>query len=269
MSHETEEALPPTMSSLAADLRDLGITSGMTLLVHSSMKRIADWVIGGAQAVILALETVLGEEGTLVMPTMTSELSDPTDWQHPPVPQSWWELIRQEMPPFMADLTVTREMGVVAETFRKQTGTLRSNHPQTSFAAWGKHAAFVTEDHRLESPTGEFSPVARVYDLHGYVLLLGVGHGNNTSLHLAEERAHYAGKRTMRNGAPVLVDGQRQWVEFELLDGNDGDFVQLGDAFAQETGLVRQGQVGQATALLMPQRPLVDFGVRWMEQNRR
>ena len=43
---------------------------------------------------------------------------------------AWWETIRQEMPAFMPDLTVTREMGIVAETFRKQNGVLRSDHPQ-------------------------------------------------------------------------------------------------------------------------------------------
>jgi aminoglycoside 3-N-acetyltransferase len=253
---------------LTTDLRALGVTAGMTLIVHSSLKAIANWVIGGAQAVILALEAAIGEEGTLVMPTMSGELSDPADWQHPPVPSAWWELIRQEMPPFMADLTVTREMGLIAETFRKQDGALRSSHPRTSFAARGKHAAEITANHRLESALGEDSPLARIYDLNGHVLLLGVGHGNNTSLHLAEERAHYPGKRMMRIGAPLLVDGERRWIVVEELDGDDGDFVQIGADFTQDSGLVRQGKVGQATALLMPQRPLVDYGVRWMEQRR-
>ncbi len=268
MSQERAVSLPPTMTSLTADLRSLGVTAGMTLIVHSSLKAIADWVIGDAQAVILALEAVLGEEGTLVMPTMTNNLTEPSDWQHPPVPPAWWELIRQETPPFMPDLTVTRVMGIVPETFRKQDGTLRSNHPHTSFAARGKHANLITTNHRLESATGEDSPLARIYDLDGYVLLLGVDHGNNTSLHLAEERAHYPSKRRARNGAPILVNGQRQWVEFEELYGDDEDFAQIGDDFARDTGLVRQGLVGEATALLMAQRPLVDFGVRWMEQNR-
>jgi aminoglycoside 3-N-acetyltransferase len=262
------EPLPPTVSSLTADLCALGVAAGMTLIVHSSLKAVADWIIGGPQAVILALESALGAEGTLVMPTMTGELTEPADWQHPPVPAAWWPLIRQEMPPFMPDLTVTREMGVLAETFRKQDGVLRSNHPHTSFAAWGKHAAFVTANHTLESGTGEQSPIARIYDLDGYVLLMGVGHDNNTSLHLAEARARYPSKRLIGNGAPILVEGQRRWVEFQELAGDEGDFVQIGADFARETGLVRQGNVGQATTLLIPQRPLVDYAVQWMEQHR-
>jgi aminoglycoside 3-N-acetyltransferase len=260
--------LPPTVSSLLTDLRALGVEPGMTLLVHSSLSAIADWVVGGASAVILALEAAIGPEGTLVMPTQSGELSDPANWQHPPVPQHWWDLIRQEMPPFCPDLTETRSMGRIPETFRKQEGVLRSNHPQTSFAAWGKHAQFVTADHALENELGERSPLARIYDLAGSVLLLGVGHERNTSLHLAEYRATYSRKRIISSAAPILVDGQRQWVTFEGIDLDDEDFPQIGAAFADATGLVRQGKVGQATALLMPQRLLVDFAVQWMEVHR-
>ena len=267
--HYPPQAFPPTVASLRADLFELGVAPDMTLLVHASFKAIAEWVIGGPQAMILALEGVLGSGGTLVMPTHSGDLSDPADWQHPPVPEVWWELIRQEMPPFMPDLTVTREMGILAETFRKQNGVLRSSHPQTSFAAWGTHRHFITSGHDLLSRMGEQSPLARIYDLGGYVLLLGVGHGNNSSLHLAEYRANFPGKTIERNGAPILVEGLRRWVKYEEMSISDADFVQIGADFAQTTGLVRQGKVGQATALLMPQRPLVDFAVRWMEQHRR
>lgn len=268
MSHEQAEPIPPTVSSLTADLSALGLTSGMTLIVHTSMKAIADWIIGDAQAVILALEGILGPEGTLVMPTMTGNLSDPQNWQNPPVPSTWWDAIRQETPAFMPDLTVTRDMGRLAETFRKQDGVLRSSHPQSSFAAWGKHAAFITANHLLESTTGEHSPVARIYDLDGHVLLLGVGHGNNSSLHLAEDRANYPNKEWVRSAAPILIDGERHWVEFDDLATNESDFGQIGSDFARDTGSVREGKVGKATSLLMPQRPLVDYGVRWMEQYR-
>lgn len=257
--------------SLARDLVALGLQAGMSVIVHSSLSKFG-WVCGGPVAVIQALEDVLTPEGSLVMPTHSADLSDPARWQHPPVPESWWEPIRQTMPAFDPDLTPTRDMGAVPETFRKQPGVLRSYHPDASFAAWGKHASFIAKDHSLEHGMGNQSPLARLYELDGYVLLLGVGHGNNTSLHLAETRANFPGKPIITCGAPMFVthpNGQREraWVNYQDLDYNGDDFLTLGAAF-EATGAVNIGRVACAESRLMPQRTLVDFGVKWLEANR-
>ena len=68
--------IPLTVESLAARLRDCGLDAGQTVLVHMAMSKLG-WIVGGAQAVILALLEVLGEDGTLMMPAHTSSNTDP------------------------------------------------------------------------------------------------------------------------------------------------------------------------------------------------
>lgn len=261
-------AAPITVTSLVTDLSALGVTAGMTLLVHASLSALG-WVCGGPVAVVQALQHTLSPAGTLVMPTHSGDLSDPAGWQNPPVPKSWWEPIRQTMPAFEPDKTPSRGMGAIPECFRTQRDVRRSLHPQFSFAAWGHHRDAVVGHHGLGFGLGETSPLAKIYQLAGWVLLLGVGHDSNTSLHLAEYRANYPGKKYATFGTAMQVDGQRRWVTFQDLELDSDDFVLIGDDFARESGAVRRGRVGLVNALLMPQRTLVDYGVAWIERHRR
>ena len=132
---DTAPREPVTRSSLASDLRALGLVEGATVIVHTSMARLGP-VIGGAQAVIVALLDTLGERGTLVMPAHSGQLSDPAHWRAPPAPEAWWDTIRQEMPAYDPALTPTRNMGAVAESFRTYPGVRRSAHPQVVCCPW-------------------------------------------------------------------------------------------------------------------------------------
>jgi aminoglycoside 3-N-acetyltransferase len=260
-----DQTQPHTTATLTADLRALGVVPGDALLVHSSMKSLG-FVAGGAQAVVEALLSAVGPEGTLVVPTHTSVNTDPAGWQNPPVPEHWWPAIRSEAPGFDPARSPSRWVGVLPEVVRTWPGALRSSHPHVSCAALGAHAREVTAEHDLAESHGERSPIGAVYGLGGKVLLLGCGHDSNTSLHLAERRQ--AAPPMGETGAAIRnPDGTSRWATWTDLVTGEDDFDQVGAAF-EETGAVTVGQVGSATARLMDQRSLVDFAVSWMARNR-
>jgi aminoglycoside 3-N-acetyltransferase len=258
---------PITITRLVDDLQQLGLEAGQTVLVHSSLSKLG-WVCGGTQAVIMALMDVLGNDGTLMMPTHTAQNTDPSNWGAPPVPESWVQTIRDNRPAYDPTLTPPREMGAIPESFRKMSGVKRSNHPIGSFAAMGKQADFLLDKHdSLEQMFGDTSPIGKLYDCGGHVLLLGVTHSNNTSLHLAEHRADFPSKRMVKEGVAMMVEGQRQWVDFEMMALETDDFEEIGTAYHTQHGYP-QGKVGLANALFMRQAPIVDFATQWMTQNR-
>jgi aminoglycoside 3-N-acetyltransferase len=138
-------------------------------------------------------------------------------------------------------------------------------HPALSFAAWGQYAGVVTAGHSLDYGLGEGSPLARVYELDGHVLLLGVGHDRNTSFHLAEYRA--GGSPATTEVAAILEDGRRVWREYRDIALDSERFAVLGSDF-ETTGAVRRGRVGQAEARLFRQRAAVDYAVGLLERGR-
>ncbi|MET8309427.1 AAC(3) family N-acetyltransferase [Micromonospora sp. NPDC005173] len=261
----TDAGTPGTRRSLAAQLRLLGVRPGATLLVHAALRPLG-FVCGGPQAVVLALRDALGPDGTLVVPTHTPDNSDPAQWRNPPVPADWWPLIRAEMPGFDPAVTPSRYMGVLAETVRGWPGALRSSHPQVSFAALGPAAEQVMAGHDRADMLGEGSPLARLHDLDADVLLLGVDHGVNTSMHLAEYRRP-SPPRERLGGAVRTADGGREWVWWQDVRLDETDFGALGRDL-EATGAVRIGPVGTGTGRLMRQRAAVDFAVHWLARNR-
>jgi len=264
---EERSAEPVTIASMTDDLEDLGVGGGDTVLVHTSLSSLG-WVCGGAPAVVDALQRTVGEDGTIVMPTHSPGNMEPSSMSSPPVPESWYETIRDQMPPYRPAVTPTQGMGAVAECFRSCPGVIRSNHPQHSFAAWGADAGDITADHSLEYSLGEGSPLARVYERDGDVLFLGTDHATNTSIHLAEYRADLD-IATKACASAMLVDGERKWVEWEDIDFTDEDFDACGAAFEREhPDAVETGTVGVAEAKRIDQPTLVDFAAEWFEQNR-
>ena len=262
---------PNTVRTIFEDLKQLGIKKGDILLVHSSLSKIG-WIAGGPIAVIQALMEILTEEGTIVMPTHSGDYSDPKNWSNPPVPEFWKDIIRKEMPAYDPKITPTRGMGRIAETFRNFPEVLRSYHPHSSFAAWGKMAEHITKEHSLENSMGEESPLGKLYRLKTKIVLLGVSHPNNTSLHFAEYKANYPSKKTEQQGGPITENGIRKWASWMDINLNADDFKQIGEDFEADRSYYLNfniGKIGNAETRLVDQKILIDYAVDWMEKNRK
>ncbi|SDJ79793.1 aminoglycoside N(3)-acetyltransferase [Sediminibacillus albus] len=253
---------PNTRTSLHKELTDLGMEKGMVVIVHSSLSALG-WVCGGPTAVIQALMDAVGEEGTIVMPAQTGENSDPRDWEMPPVPEDWWPIIREEMPGFDPAAMPSRGMGKIAEAFRSFVNVKRSNHPTYSFTAWGKHADFILAKQPLEAGFGEESPLAKIYYLDGHILLLGVGHDSNTSLHFAEHAI--PNRKTAEKGTAILENGKRIWKTYQEIVYDSDPFAELGKDFEKNNPAI-SSQIGAANVKLIKQRPMVDYARKWLQE---
>lgn len=248
-------------------LKALGMGPGQTVMVHTSLSALG-FVCGGAQPVIEALLETVGEEGTIMMPTQSWKNLDPTAGVHWEEPEAWWQVIRDNWPAYDKEITPTNTMGAVAEMFRRWPGALRSDHPARSVAAKGKHARYLTEGHDLSNIFGEGSPIGKLYELDGWVLLIGVGYDKNTSLHLADVRADYPGKHDCVEHSAVMEDGARVWKAYSTLFVDGEDFEQIGAEF-EKTHPVRKVRLGDGVLTFMRQQTLVDFATAWIEANRK
>ena len=222
------------------ELKALGVEPGAVLLVHCAFSRVAP-AEGRPQALIAALRAAIGPSGTLVMPSMADD----------------------DDVPFDPSASSCRALGIVADTFWRMPGVLRSDSPH-AFAAIGPHAGRITLAHPVDVPHGLDSPPGRVYELDGQVLLLGVGHDADTTIHVAE---HIAGVRYRQpKHATVLLDGRPRRYEYGETDHCCENFRLL-DAWLEAEGRQRRGRVGHAEARLARSRDIVSAALERLRRN--
>lgn len=153
---------------IVEDLRRLGLDKGDAVLVHSSYKSLGA-VEGGIQTLVEAILAVIGEGGTLIVPTLTfrdvSETNRVFDYINTP-----------------------SCVGAVSEYVRHMDGAKRSIHPTHSCAAIGKKRDWYICGHENDrTPVGKNSPIYKLREDGGKILLLGCSTEANTSMHGVEE----------------------------------------------------------------------------------
>jgi len=231
------------VEQLQKDLEQLGLTKGDMVYVHTSLRAVGA-IEGGADTLIDALLTVLGPEGTLAVPTHT--LSYPGFGQ----------------PPFTPSLPTMVDLGTFPELVRKRPGIYRSGHASHSTTAIGKHAKILTENHDPRVAVGAGTPLHKLWQMNGKILLLGVTHTTNTTIHLAESLAKVPYRFMHYNASwgtatyEQLPDGTIQKHEQAEFPGCGNEFNKI-QPLLEAKGNVNVRPIGSATSYLMKSQDLV------------
>ena len=165
-----------TKQDIINSLKDLGLSAGDTVMVHSSFKSFG-YVEYGAESVISAFLDVIGEEGTLILPTFVQK-----DFIN--AYKTWY-------------MDKPSDTGYLTEYFRKRDGSIRSDQATHSVCACGKLAKYFTETHGHlhkrdgiygDTPFSADSPFEKMYNLNTKFVLIGVKEPNITLKHYTEYR---------------------------------------------------------------------------------
>jgi aminoglycoside 3-N-acetyltransferase len=156
---------------------------------------------------------------------------------------------------------------------------MRSSHPEANVVAIGARAAWIVEPQTWDFPHGLGSPLARLVESGGQVLMLGAPFDKLTLLHHAEHLAEGTGKRFVEPKMPVIEDGRSVWRTYKDIDtsargafpyeeapGLGVDPFQAIGREAVAAGIGRIGHVGDAESHVFEAEPLVLFAVRWLEE---
>ena len=259
-------------TGLTQGLHALGVREGDLLMVHASLRAIGP-VDGGPSQVVGALLDAVGPGGTIAAFVSW----DRSSYEETLNGSVLDERARQSWPAFdpAANPEPYSEFGALNRFICSHPAVRRSPHPDASFAAIGALADEITREHPLVEGYGPGSPLGRIVQRQGRVLLLGAGLDSVTVLHHAEVLADIPGKRRVAYEVPVATPAGKRWMRAENFDTNGilDEFAVAGRPDAVETiardyvaqGQGRRGRVGGAGCFLFEAGPIVDFGVRWLE----
>jgi aminoglycoside 3-N-acetyltransferase len=184
-----------------------GFKPGAVVMVHSSMDEVSRRLPHlDAVKLIRLMQQMIGEEGTLLMPTF---------------PFSGKQVRYVEKTNRFDVKRTPSQVGLITEVFRRMPDVVRSYHPTHSVAGWGKHAGELLGAHHLGGAFGEHSPLYKLRRCGGLVVGLGTGLRDSfTILHVPEEVHPRAAehffedrKRTMT----IAADGKEIPYKFRAL----------------------------------------------------
>lgn len=219
---------------LVAGFKGLGLEARDTVLVHSSYKSFGG-VQDGPQTVIDALLHVLGEQGTLIMPTFNFDFCKGAPWNVNETPS---------------------HMGIITELVRKHPQSRRVFHPIYSFAVVGKHADELGAL-RYKSSYGADSIFGKLRELDAKMMIVGLSYTNSMTFFHHVEEMEGVDYRYMKAFTGMVTDEEGNTYEdtFTMLvrDIERGVITEVDPMgkVMESQGIVNIAQIGEATVKLM------------------
>jgi aminoglycoside 3-N-acetyltransferase len=236
-----------TFRDLLTAFRKLGLDRTQPVIAHASLSAFGE-VQGGAQTLLGAL---LATTDSLIMPTftyvtmVTPEIGPPDN----AIEYGKGRDTNRMADIFSPDLPADRLMGSVAEALRTHPKARRSLHPILSFAGINTQTALNAQTY-----ADPLAPIGVLTQAQGWVLLLGVNHTVNTSIHYAEK---LAGRRQFVRWA-LTQHGARECPGFPPCSAGF-------EAIAPRVeGVTRQMQIGPALVRAIPLPDLVNMACDWI-----
>ncbi len=248
-----------TQKMMLDALRALGVKEGDSILTHSSFKSLGGCE-NGADTVISAMKEAVGEEGTVIFPTLCQK-----DWEH--VYENW-------------HMDAPSDVGYLTNYFRSLPDVLRSNQATHSVAAWGKDAEYLTKTHGEsglrfgmfgDTPFSKDSPWQKMYEMNTKTIFLGCRIKSCTFRHLAEYMLidEYLEKAKNSPDYEELKDLVWHYSRWERA----GIWPHIKSVYLEEVlrkeGKVTETTCGDATIFLINSRDFVDLAMTIMHEHNR
>jgi len=227
---------------MVTGLRELSLDRSRPIIVHAALSKLGE-IRGGPEAVLAAL--LQGSE-SILMPAFTYKtmLIPETGPENNAIKYGTGLLENRNAEFFDSKMPVDPIIGSLAEYLRRHPRAARSIHPILSFTGIQVEAALAAQT--LQEP---LVPIRILSEQDGYVLLFGVDHTSNTSIHYAEK---LAGRKQFTRWA-LTRDGVRECPGFP---GCSNGFEQ--GALILEN-ITRRTQIGDAQVRALPLRPMIEL----------
>lgn len=157
--------------------------------------------------------------------------------------RQYWKAFRNGLEPFDRRLSVEMDEDTLVQQFLRNDGVARSYHPIYSFAAWGKYARIFCDKHPLHFGLNQDSPLGKMVDFNGFVVLLGTSYEKSVMFQLAKYKGDQFPVRII--SAPIRSGNKKEWKDLLDISYDSKKGIKEAMEYMEEKKVVRTTFLGK------------------------